>query len=157
VDFAASRDGDLGELRAYSPIDSSFAEGVRIASEIRPSHWLSITPSFLYLTRSQGLEDAGIPQMSLGLDVAVVSSVEGWSFTTGIQYPITESSITTLGRYPDYDGVDLSLNYRQWLTEKMQLSLTGENLMRISPRAQSQATRSEAEEGRFSLILNFFY
>jgi hypothetical protein len=157
MDFAARRDGDLEELHAYSLTDSPFTEGVRIASEFRPSHWLSITPSFVYLTRAQWLENAEIPKMALGLDVVLISQVEGWSLTTGIQYPLQESSIASLTRSPDDDGVDLSLNYRQWLTEKMQLSLTGENLMKISPRVQSPSTRSEREEGRFSLMLNFFY
>jgi hypothetical protein len=157
MDLAAGRDGDLEELHAYSLTDSPFTEGVRIASEIRPSHWLSVTPSFVYLTRTQRLDNAEIPRMSLGLDVVLVSPVEGWSLTTGIQYPFKESSIATLTRSPDDDGVDFSLNYRQWLTEKMQLSLTGENLMKISPRVQSPSTRSEREEGRFSLMLNFFY
>jgi len=91
------------------------------------------------------------------LDVALVSSVEGWSFTTGIQYPLRDRSPAAFSHASDDDGVDLSLNYRQWLTDKMQLSVTGENLFRLSPRVQGSSYRDEREEGRFSLMLNFFY
>jgi hypothetical protein len=89
--------------------------------------------------------------------VALVSSVEGWSLTTGIQYPLRDRAPAAFSHAPDDDGVDLSLNYRQWLTEKMQLSVTGENLFRLSPRVQGSSYRDEREEGRFSLMLNFFY
>lgn len=157
MDFSSSRDGDLQELRDYNLPYSRYAEGIKIASEIRPSPWLSITPSLVYLTKAQGLEYTDIPQMSLGLDVALASSLEGWSLTTGIQYPLRDRSPAALTRASDDDGFDLSLNYRQWLTEKMQLSLTGENLFRLSPRVQGSSYRDEREEGRFSLMLNFFY
>jgi len=157
MDLSPSPDGDLEELRADNLPYARYDEGIKIASEIRPSDWLSITPSLAYRTRTQGLENAEIPQMSLGLDVVLASSVEGWTFTTGIQYPLKQNSLAALTRSSDDDGLDLSFNYRQWLTEKMQLSLTGENLMRLSPRVQSPSSRSEREEGRFSLMLNFFY
>ena len=157
TDVSLGRDGDLEELRAYHVPYARYADGLKIASEIRPSNWLSITPSFVYLARTHGLENAEGPQMSLGLDVALVSSAEGWSFTTGIQYPLKDRSHTTFSDDSNDDGLDLSLNYRQWLTEKMQLSITGENLFRLSPRAQGLSYRDDREEGRFSLLLNFFY
>jgi hypothetical protein len=157
MDFSSSRDGDLQELRDYNLPYSRYAEGIKIASEIRPSPWLSITPSLVYLTKVQGLEYTDIPEMSLGLDVALVSSVEGWSFTTGIQYPLRDRSPAAFTHASDDTGFDLSLNYRQWLTEKMQLSVTGENLFRLSPRVQGSSYRDEREEGTFSLMLNFFY
>jgi NlpC/P60 family len=155
--FSSSRDGGLEELRAYHLPYSPYAEGIKIASELRPSHWLSVTPSLVYLTKTPRLENTDIPQMLLGLDVALVSSVEGWSLTTGIQYPLRDRSPAASARPSDDDGFDLSLNYRQWLNEKMQLSVTGENLFRLSPRIQSSSYRDEREEGRFSLMLNFFY
>jgi hypothetical protein len=157
MDSSSSRNGDLEELRFDNRLSYPYAEGIKIASEIRPSQWLSVTPSFVYLTKTQRLENTDIPQMSLGLDVALVSSVEGWSFTTGIQYPLRDRSSAALTRGSEDDGVDLSLNYRHWLTEKMQLSVTGANLFKLSPRIQGSSYRDEREEGRFSLMLNFFY
>ena len=157
MDPSSSHYGDAEVHRVYDLPRSRYSEGIRIASEFRPSEWLSVTPAVVYLARAQGWETTDIPQMSLGLDVSLFSSGEGWSLTTGIQYPLKDRSLLTLKPPSDDDGFDLSLKYRQWLTRDMQLSITGENLLRVSPRGQAPSYRNEREEGRFSLMLNFFY
>jgi hypothetical protein len=138
-------------------LEAPYVEGFRVDSPFRPNEWVTINPSIIYFTRAYGMDNRDIPKVSLGLDVILASSMDRWSFSTALQYPIRDHSDRSHAFASNEQGFDLSLSYRQWLTNRTQLSIVGENRMKLSHRPQTSSNPFDRQDSRFSLMLNFFY
>jgi hypothetical protein len=138
-------------------LEAPYVEGFKVTSAIRPNGWLTINPSIVYLADAYRMETRDLPKLSLGLDVVLASSANRWSFSTGFQYPLDDHFDTSLAGFSNDQGFDLSLTYRQWLSNNTQLSIAGENRTKLYPWFHSPSSPLDRRDPRFSLMLNFFY
>ncbi len=146
---------------SFSPsndlLEAPYVEGFKVASPIRPNEWLTINPSIVYFANAYRMETRDLPRLSMGLDVVLASSADRWSFSTGFQYPLGDHFDTSLAGLSNDQGFDLSLTYRQWLSNNAQLSIAGENRTKLYPWLHSSSSPLDTRDPRFSLMLNFFY
>jgi hypothetical protein len=142
---------------SYSFLKAPHVEGIKVASPIQPSEWLTINPSIIYFASTYGMESRDLPKLALGLDFVLASAVDRWSFSTGFQYPLRDPFDTGLAGLPYDQGYDLSLTYRQWLSKRTQLSIEGANRTKLYLKPQSSSGPFQREDPKFSLMLHFFY
>jgi NlpC/P60 family len=146
---------------SFSPandlLEAPYVEGFKVASPIRPNGWLTINPSIVYFANAYRTETRDLPRLSMGLDVVLASSADRWSFSTGFQYPLGDHFDTSLGGLSNDQGFDLSLTYRQWLSNNAQLSIAGENRTNLYPWLRNSSSPLDTRDPRFSLMLHFFY
>jgi hypothetical protein len=151
-----------GERTAFFPI-----QGIRVGSEIRPFEWLSLSPSLTYFKYDTATDDSGLPKHSVGVDLSMGSSEDGWMLSTGFRYsslinPKRDSSLVLTGSYAEeYDpqhALDMSFTLMQRISNKLSISIMGERLQRpwIAPSDLSRDEKN-LEEHRFSLMFNFSY
>ncbi len=138
---------------------TNYSQGLRVASDIRPNEWLRISPSVTYFDYGPGIDFSDLPRVALGLDLNLVSSSEGWSLSTGFQYPLSRYAST---RFSDSDTadshiIDMSLTFRQWLTDRVQFSVTGERFYKYSDGAKGSPSGLDADDHQVSFALHFFY
>jgi hypothetical protein len=138
-------------------LEAPYVEGFKVASPIRPNEWLTINPSIVYFANAYRMETSDLPKLSLGLDVVLASSADRWSFSTGFHYPLMDHFDTSVGGLSNDQGFDLSLTYRQWLSNNAQLSIVGENRTPLYPWLHSSPSVLDRRDPRFSLLFNFFY
>jgi cell wall-associated NlpC family hydrolase len=123
--------GLSSQYMSYASVDSStdisVRQGLKLASDFRPSSWLSITPSvtfFDYSSESGVLYDT--PKRTLGLNTLLSPMHNRWSLTMLLQYSDQE--------YPDnvatYDNnifgsLDMAVKLGINLTDNVQFSIMG--------------------------------
>lgn len=134
-----------------------YAQGLRLASDIRPFPELSVTPSLSYLDYGPSINETGLPNLFLGLHVNLFSSLDGWSLSTSLRMPFPRNSSSLSSGSDDDESVDFSLAYRQRLSDQVHLSITGDRLMRYSPASKDSLSRFDTDDQQFRLMLHFFY
>jgi hypothetical protein len=102
--------------------DTSIRQGLKLASEFKPSSWLSITPSitlFDYSNESTVLFDA--PKRTLGLNTLLSPVHNRWSLAMLLQYSDRED--------PTFDNMsnslDMAIKLGINLTDNLQFSIMG--------------------------------
>jgi hypothetical protein len=100
-----------------------------------------------------------MPKFALGLGFNLASSSDGWSLTTGFQYPLSRYSSTRLSDTdaPDTHIVDMSLTFSQWLNDHVQFSVTGERFYRYSDGSKGSPSGFDVDDHQVSFALQFFY
>jgi NlpC/P60 family len=136
-----------------------YSQGLRVASDIRPNEWLRVSPSITYFNYGSGMDLSEQPKVALGLDFNLISSSDGWSLSTGFQYPLARYASTRLSdsEMADDHIIDMSFTFRQWLTDRVQFSVTGERFYRTSYGSRDLASGLDGDDHQFSFTLNFFY
>ena len=136
---------------------NSYTQGIRIASDIKPFQWMSITPSFMYYNQGPELDNFAMPTRSLGVDMSLGSLPDaGWSLSTGLKYEaLSTSALRRATRAGEPSQLDLSLTYSQRVTRSMQLSLMGQSLR--SSLAQRSEDASISADQRVFFMLNYNY
>ena len=137
---------------------TDYTQGLRIAGDIRPYHWLRVSPSVTYFDYSDGIEFSDLPKVDVCLDFNLVSSSEGWSLSTGFHYPLSRYASSRLFENDTADNriIDMSLTFRQWLTDHVQFSVTGERFYRYSSEQDSTSGR-DTDDNQISFAVHFFY
>jgi cell wall-associated NlpC family hydrolase len=135
----------------------SYSQGIRIASDIKPFQWMSITPSFMYYNHGPELDSFQMPTRSLGVDVSLGSLDDaGWSLSTGLKYAsLRTAALRSASRSSDPGLVDMSLTYSQRLTNSMQLSLMGLRSS-VTDMASDLRAGSRADQ-RVFFMMNYNY
>lgn len=148
-----------GNDDSESRFASDYTQGLRIASDIRPYHWLRVTPSITYFDYGDGVELSDLPKVDVGLDFNLVSSSDGWSLSTGFRYPLSRYASSHLFENDTADNrmIDMSLTFRQWLTDHVQFSVTGERFYRYSSEPKDSPSGLGMDDHQISLALHFFY
>ena len=138
---------------------TGYTQGLRIASDIRPNEWLRVSPSVTYFDYGSGADFSDLPKVALGLDFNLASSSEGWSLSTGFQYPLSRYASTRLSDTDTADShiIDMSLTFRQWLTDHVQFSVTGERFYKYSYRPKGSPSALDMDDHQVSFALHFFY
>jgi cell wall-associated NlpC family hydrolase len=157
-DFDIYGDDSQALLADYDPYSTySYSQGIRLASDIKPFRWMSITPSFLYYNHGHELDEFNIPTRSFALDVSLGSLADvGWSLSTGLKYAsLSNAALRPTSHSSDSSLLDLSLTYSRRLTDSMQLSLMG---LRSSVSDMVSDTRSSLRaDQRVFFMLNYHY
>jgi hypothetical protein len=138
---------------------TNYSQGLRVAGDIRPNEWLRVSPSITYFNYGHRMDSSEQPKVALGLDFNLVSSSDGWSLSTGFQYPLSRYASTRLSDSEMADSriIDMSLTFRQWLTDHVQFSVTGERFYRSFYGSRDSASSLDADDHQFSFALHFFY
>ena len=138
---------------------SDYTQGLRIAGDLRPYHWLQVSPSLTYFDYSDSIQIANLPRVSVGLDFNLVSSSDGWSLSTGFHYPLSRYASSRLFENNTLDNgmIDMNLTFRQWLTDRLQLSVTGERIYRYSYESKDVPSGLDKDDHQISFALHFFY
>ena len=157
-DFDIYGDDSQTSLAAYDPYSTySYTQGIRIASDIKPFRWMSITPSLLYYNHGHELDEFNIPTRSVGLDVSLGSLADvGWSLSTGLKYAsLSNAASRSTLHSSDPSMLDLSLTYSRRLTDRMQLSFMG---LRSSASDVVSDTRTGVRaDQRVFFMVNYHY
>ena len=157
--FLASRPILAGSDLSGSSFSTDYSQGLRLASDIRPNEWLRVSPSVTYFDYGPGMGLSDLPKVALGLDFNLASSSHGWSLSTGFQYPLSRYASTRLSDTDSAEShiIDMSLTFRQWLTENVQFSVTGERFYRYSDAPKGASSLMDVEDHQVSFALHFFY
>jgi hypothetical protein len=155
--------GDDSEtaLSVYDPFSAystySYSQGIRIASDIKPFQWMSITPSFIYYNNGPELDAFEMPTRSFGVDVSLGSLANaGWSLSTGLKYAsLSSAALGPASRSGDPSLLDMSLTYSQRVTDSMQLTLMGLRSS-VTDMAADLRAGSRADQ-RVFFMLNYNY
>lgn len=110
-----------------SSTETSVRQGLKLASDFRPSNWLSITPSvtfFDYSSDSGVLYDA--PKRTLGLNTQLSPTHNRWSLAMLLQYSDQKypTSVTTYDNNI-FGSLDMAVKLGINLTDNVQFSIMG--------------------------------
>ncbi len=160
-EFALYGDDSEELLSVHDPYSAysaySYSQGIRIASDIKPFQWMSITPSFMYYNHGHELDTFEMPTRSFGVDVSLGSlSDAGWSLSTGLKYAsLSTAALRSASRSSDPSLLDMSLTYSQRLTDSMQVSLMGLRSS-VTDMAADLRAGSRADQ-RVFFMMNYNY
>lgn len=161
--YALSEATDLARLSPepflVGHADRFFRQGIRIASDIRPSERLRISPFVIYYDHGPGMDDFNLSRRTVGLDIELASSPEGWSLSSALQYGTKNRPGIGPGEsLEEWKGLDLSLAYRQRLGKNTQFLFMGSRIQRFVPSLEDEETMDQIQdERRFTLMFNFTY
>lgn len=138
---------------------ASYSQGLKVAGDIRPNDWLRVSPSVTYFDYGPGIDFSDMPKVALGLDFNLASSSDGWSLSTGFQYPLSKYVSTRLSDTDTTESriIDMSLTFRQWLTDHVQFSVTGERFYKYSTGIKGSPSSLDVDDHQVSFALHFFY
>jgi hypothetical protein len=142
-----------------SSFSANYSQGLRVASDIRPNEWLRVSPSVTYFDYGPGMDFSELPRVALGLDLNLASSSEGWSLSTGFQYPLSRYASPRSSDFDTADShiIDMSLTFRQRLTDHVQFSVTGERFYKYSDGTKGSPSSLDVDDHQVSFALHFFY
>jgi hypothetical protein len=157
--FFAARPILGGSDLSTNPFSTNYSQGLKVASDFQPQEWLRVSPSVTYFDYGPGIDLSDQPRVALGLDFALFSSSDGWSLSTGFQYPLSRYASTRLSENETADNrvIDMSLTFRQRLTDHVQLSVTGERLYKYSYGTKGSPYGLDGDDHQVSFALQFFY
>lgn len=148
-----------GSDLSTSPFSTTYTQGLRVASDIRPNEWMRLSPSVTYFDYGPGMDLSDQPKVAVGLDLNLISSSQGWSLSTGFQYPLSRYASARLSDsdVTDHRIIDMSLTFRQWLTDHVQFSITGERFYKYSYGSKGTPDGLDYDDHQVSFALHFFY
>ena len=137
----------------------SYTQGIRIAGDIKPFQWMSITPSFMYYNHGPELNAFEMPTRSIGVDVSLGSLADaGWSLSTGLKYAsLSSAALRSTSRSYAPSLLDMSFTYSQRLNDRMQLSLMGQRLRSSVPDMSADLRSGLRADQRVFFMLNYNY
>ena len=142
-----------------SSFSMDYTQGLKIAGDIWANEWLRVSPSVTYFDYGPDIDASDLPKVALGLDFNLASSSQGWSLSTGLQYPLLRYASTRLSDNDTEDRrvVDMTLTFRQRLSDTVQLSVTGERIYKYSYGVKGAPSTLDADDHQVSFALQFFY
>ena len=159
VETKQKKPPDLDERNlSYSYMDQFYRAGLKVASNLRLSKYLSITPSLTYFHNEEAMDGICLPRVSYGVDLGIGSTFDRWGLSMALYYSEVESfpSPSTLTGN-ERNALEMSLTYRQRINPNLQLLLTGEYAERYAPGAEKSPTEEKKEDQGVFIMLNFTY
>lgn len=143
--------------RDGSAADTSVRQGLKLASDFRPSSWLSITPSvtfFDYSRESTVLADNS-PKRTLGLNTLLSPMDSRWSLTMLLQYSDREAP-TEMSTFDNMFGsMDMAIKLGVTLTDNLQFSIMGKHDTRTAAYAVHEDSSSLHSTGSHNVFFSF--
>jgi hypothetical protein len=157
IDNGYALSPDSNEQSAYRT--TLYSRGVSMSSDIKPLQWLSIRPSLTYLTYGPGTDSMDLQGRTVGVDVNVLPESRTWTLSTAVQYSNMNATGTRQVNYNgrDRNGLDMSLKYRQQISDRMQITLIGQHLQKTSANGLEDIIGVDKTDERLSFMLNFMY
>lgn len=138
--------------------DSAYFDGIRIACDISPIHWLRITPSLTYFHYGPGVDDHDLPKRSLGLKVQLGTLDTGSSLSTSFQYYdqryLTARFFNSTG---EWNALDMSFTFRHQLTDHLQFSLIGQRVLKAITGLEDASKAEKQIDQSLFFTLDFTY
>lgn len=131
-------------------------QGVRMAGGIKPTENMYIAPSLSFFDYGPVQNSDGLPQLAFGVTLDLFSSSRGWALSTGLRMPIRRYS-TEFDELASDRSLNFSLSFRQQLSQRVYLSVTGDNFIKFTPNSRTAFSPSDGEDQRLGLMLHFFY
>jgi len=103
-------------------------QGLKLAGDIRPSNWLSITPSityFDYSTENRQLLD--VPKRTLGVNTLLSPIHQSWSLSMSLQYSDQEDLMSFTTSDNMLNSLDMAVRLGVNLTDNLQFSIMGKH------------------------------
>jgi len=157
--FFAARPILGGSDLSTNPFSTNYSQGLKVASDFQPNEWVRVSPSVTYFDYGPGIDLSDQPRVALGLDFALLSSSDGWSLSTGFQYLLSRYASTRLSENETVDNrvIDMSLTFRQRLSDHVQFSVTGERFYKYSYGTKGSPYGLDGDDHQVSFALHFFY
>jgi len=108
--------------------DTAVRQGLKLAGDIRPSNWLSITPSityFDYSTENRQLLD--VPKRTLGVNTLLSPIHQSWSLSMSLQYSDQEDLMSFTTSDNMLNSLDMAVRLGVNLTDNLQFSIMGKH------------------------------
>ncbi len=153
LDFASrymdyNRDGSTAE--------TSVRQGLKLASDFRPSNWLSITPSvtFFDYSRENTVLADNSPKRTLGLNTLLAPLDSCWTLTMLLQYSDREAP-AEMSTFDNMSGsMDMAIKLGITLTDNLQFSIMGKHDTRTATYAVENSSSMQAAGGH-NVFLSF--
>jgi hypothetical protein len=143
--------------RYGSAADTSVRQGLKLASDFRPSSWLSITPSvtFFDYSRENTLLADNSPKRTLGLNTLLSPMDSCWSLTMLVQYSDRETptEMSTLDNM--FGSMDMAIKLGVTLTDNLQFSIMGKHDTRTAAYAVHEDSSSLQSAGGHNVFFSF--
>ncbi len=119
--------------------DTAVRQGLKLASDIRPSNWLSITPSITYFDYSPENRDLmDVPKRTLGVNTRLSSINQGWSLSMSVQYSDQEYLVSLTTADDMLSSLDMAIKLGINLTDNLQFSIMGKHDVRSTAYGLSE-------------------
>jgi hypothetical protein len=141
----------------FSESKGAYAQGLKLAGNIKPSASFSVTPSLSYFEYGPFVHESALPKLLGGLDFNLFSTSNGWSLSTAFRMPLSRYPAPLLRGRMDESIMDIALTYRQRLSNRIQLSLSGEKYFGFIPGLRDSHPHSDTDDEKLTLMLHFFY
>jgi hypothetical protein len=135
----------------------AYAQGLMLAGAVRPFAGLSITPSLSYFEYGSSVYEPALPRLVAGLNFNVSSFSNGWSLSTALRMPLSRYPSTLLSGEADEPTLDVALTFRQRLSNRMHLSLSGEKYFGFAPGLRDTHLHPDPDDEKLTLMLHFFF
>ena len=135
----------------------AYAQGVRLAGDLRSLGGLFVSPSISYFDYGPSVLDSGLPRVVAGLHLGLIPQSKDWALSSTIRMPLGRSPFSLLEEGFAEHAMDISLTYRQRVSGRMELSLSGEKFMGFVPPLKGADSLFERDDERLTLMLHFFY
>jgi len=154
----ALRDTDRESGFHFDLLNLSHFQGVRVASEFRPSEDVSVTTSFRYFSYGRGIDDFYLPTLSYGIDFSLAPSSKS-ALSIGFQFYGLKGQPSYLSPFDrdEYLPMKMAITYRQSLNKNLHLLFTSEYLERLVPGFDESMPYERKEHQNFSILLDFTY
>jgi len=153
LDFASQY---MDYNRHDSNADTSVRQGLKLASDFRPSSWMSITPSvtFFDYSRENTVLAGNSPKRTLGLNTLLAPMDSRWSLTMLLQYSDRESP-TEMSNFDNMFGsMDMAIKLGVTLTDNLRFSIMGKHDTRTAAYAVEDSSSLQAAGGH-NVFLSF--
>jgi hypothetical protein len=138
-----------------SDFDISVRQGLKLASDFRPSNWLNITPSvtfFHYSSENNALIDG--PKRILGLNAFLAPVHNRWSLSMLFQYSDQENR-TDPATFDDmFSSLDMAVKFGINLTDNLQFSIIGSHDNRTATYDISEDSSFSQSTGNSNLFFS---
>jgi hypothetical protein len=138
-----------------SDFDISVRQGLKLASDFRPSNWLNITPSvtfFHYSSENNALIDG--PKRILGLNALLAPVHNRWSLSMLFQYSDQENR-TEPATFDDmFSSLDMAVKFGINLTDNLQVSIIGSHDNRTATYDISEDSSFSQSTGNSNLFFS---
>jgi cell wall-associated NlpC family hydrolase len=109
-----------------SSTETSVRQGLKLASDFRPSNWLSITPSVTFFDYSNGNDVLyAAPKRTLGLNTQLSPMHNRWSLAMLLQYSDLDEPTSTSSYDNMFSSLDMAVKLGINLTDNVQFSIMG--------------------------------
>jgi hypothetical protein len=138
-----------------SDFDTSVRQGLKLASDFRPSNWLNITPSvtfFHYSDENNAVIDG--PKRILGLNALLSPVHNRWSLSMLFQYSDQENQAEPATFDDMFSSLDMAVKLGINLTDNLQFSIIGSHDNRTATDDISEDSSFSQSTGNSNLFFS---